>query len=79
VGGFFVLNVASEAINKNASTYAYIAEFVDLLHGRLGHVNYASINKLKNMRLIPNISIGNCSKFDICVEVKFGKKKFHNN
>jgi len=49
---------------------------VDLCHGRLGHVNYASINKLRNMRLIPNINTQNCSKCDICVKVKFAKKPF---
>ena len=32
-GGLFVLNVASSAINENASS-AYIAEFMDLWHGR---------------------------------------------
>jgi len=47
-GGLFVLNVASDAVNENASS-AYIVESVDLWHGKLRHVNYASINKLKNM------------------------------
>ena len=58
-GGLFVLNVASDAVNENASS-AYIAESVDLWHSRLRHANYASINKLKNMRLISNINTKNC-------------------
>ena len=45
-------------------------------HGRLGHVNYASINKLRNMRLIPNIITEKCLKCDVCVEAKFAKKPF---
>jgi len=48
-GGLFVLNVTADAANGNASTSIYIAKSVDLWHGRLGHVNYASINKLRNM------------------------------
>ena len=49
---------------------------MNLWHGRLGHANYTSINKLRNMRLIPNINTQNCSKCDICVEEKFAKKPF---
>ena len=71
-GGLFVLNVASDVVNENASTSTYIAESVNLWHARLGHD--ASINKLKNMRLIPNINTGNCSKCDVCIEAKFAKK-----
>jgi len=75
-GGLFVPNVASDVVNGNASTSTYIVESVDLWHGRLGHVNYASINKLRNVRLIPNINTGNCSNGDVCVEAKFAKKPF---
>jgi len=71
-GGLFVLNVASDAINENASS-TYIAESIDLWHGRLRHVNHASINELKNMRLISNINTKSCSKCDVCVEAKFAK------
>ena len=72
----FVLNVASDAVNGNASTFAYIDESVDLWHSRLGHVNYALINKRRNMQLIPNINAGNCLKCDVCFEAKFAKKPF---
>ena len=43
-GGLFILNVASNDVNGNASSSAYIAESMDLWHSRLRHVNYASIN-----------------------------------
>jgi len=36
----FVLNVASETLNEDTSTSAYIADSVDLWHGKLGHVNF---------------------------------------
>jgi len=75
-GGPFVLNVASDTINENASTSTYIVKSVNLWHGRLRHVNYALINKLRNVRLISNINTENRSKFDICVEAKFAKKPF---
>ena len=39
----FVLNLASEAVNENASNSAYIIESVDLWHGTLGHLNFAFI------------------------------------
>jgi len=75
-GGLFVLNIASDTVNGNASCSAYITESVNLWHNRLGHVNYASINKLKNMQVISNINTRNYSKCDVCVEAKFAKKPF---
>ncbi|KAA0038001.1 ty1-copia retrotransposon protein [Cucumis melo var. makuwa] len=48
--GLFVLNTIS--INANASSSAYVIESANLWHGRLGHVNFASIRKLKDLRLI---------------------------
>jgi len=42
----------------------------------LGHVNFASLKRLRNMRLISNVNIENCSKCPVCVEAKFGKKPF---
>ena len=51
-----------------------LIESVDLWHGRLGHVNFASLKRLRNMGLIPNVNTENCSKCPICVEAKFAKK-----
>jgi len=42
-GSLFVLNLASETMNENSSSSAYIAKYVDLWDGRLGHVNFTSI------------------------------------
>lgn len=50
--GLFVLNV-SEVINGNASTsFAYLVDSVDLWHGRLGHVNFTHIKKMKDVGLL---------------------------
>jgi len=32
-GSLFVLNLASESLNRNASTFAFIADSIDLWHG----------------------------------------------
>jgi len=75
-GSLFVLNLASKTLNRNASTSAYIAESVDLWHGRLGHVNFASIKWLKHMQSIPDVNIDNFSKCVMCVEAKYAEKPF---
>ncbi|XP_039141238.1 uncharacterized protein LOC120278531 [Dioscorea cayenensis subsp. rotundata] len=70
--GLFVLNIA----NGNSSSSAYIVESVNLWHGRLGHVNIASIKRLKNLNLIPAVNVNEFSKCSVCVEAKFAKKPF---
>ncbi|KAA0026033.1 ty1-copia retrotransposon protein [Cucumis melo var. makuwa] len=72
--GLFVLNTIS--MNANASSSAYLIESADLWHGRLGHVNFASIRKLKDLRLINTSQSHKTGKCPICVESKFHKKPF---
>ncbi|KAA0055836.1 ty1-copia retrotransposon protein [Cucumis melo var. makuwa] len=72
--GLFVLNTIS--MNANASSSAYLIESVNLWHGRLGHVNFASIRKLKDMRLINTSETHETGKCSICIESKFHKKPF---
>ncbi|KAL4034932.1 hypothetical protein IC575_003605 [Cucumis melo] len=72
--GLFVLNTIF--VNANASISAYVIGYVNLWHGRLGHVNFASIRKLKNLRLINTSESHETGKFPICVESKFHKKPF---
>ena len=43
--GLFVLDVVID--NKNSAASVYIAESVSLWHSRLGHVNVASIKRIK--------------------------------
>ena len=75
-GGLLVLNVAVQVNNETAVRSVYIAESVDLWHGRPEHVNFTSLKRLRNMRLIPNVNTENCSKCPVCVEAKFVKKPF---
>jgi len=75
-GGLYVLNITSDNANETPSSSAYIAEFVNLWHSRLGHFNFALLKRLRNMRLIPNVNADNFSKCDVCVEAKFAKKPF---
>ncbi|KAA0068137.1 ty1-copia retrotransposon protein [Cucumis melo var. makuwa] len=72
--GLFVLNTIS--INANASSSAYVIEYANLWHGRLGHVNFTSIRKLKDLRLINTSESHETGKCPICVESKFHKKPF---
>ncbi|KAL4029933.1 hypothetical protein IC575_008161 [Cucumis melo] len=72
--GLFLLNTIS--MNSNPSSSAYVIESVNLWHGRLGHVNFASIRKLKDLRLINTSESHETSKCPICVESKFHKKPF---
>lgn len=75
--GLFVLNIIFVISNENSSVAsAYIAECVNLWHGRLGHVNFGSIKKLRNMHLVNFADVDNFSKCPVCVEAKFTKKPF---
>ena len=76
-GGLFVLNIVSEPMmNKIDASSAYSVESVNLWHGRLGHVNSASILKLKTLGLISVDDSDSFPKCPSCVEAKFVKKPF---
>ncbi|KAL0560737.1 hypothetical protein IC582_001150 [Cucumis melo] len=72
--GLFILNTVS--MNSNASSLAYIVKSTDLLYGGVGHVNFASIRKLKDLRLIDTSKSHESGKCLVCVESKFTKKPF---
>ena len=77
VGGLFLLNIVQEiANNANISNSTYIAESINLWHSRLGHVNIASIKRLRKMELIPVVNIDDVSKCPVCVEAQHAKKPF---
>ena len=55
--GFCTLDAMVKIMNKNASASSfYITESIDLWHVRLGHVNIASMKRLKHLNLIPSFS-----------------------
>ena len=75
--GLLVLDIIFAAPNTSSFTaFTYIAESVNLWHGRLGHVNITSIKRLKTMHLINVGNDENCSKCSVCVEAKYVKKTF---
>ena len=77
--GLFKLNVMTvvtkDDLNKVASSY--VLESSNIWHARLGHVNYKSIKKLMNMRLLPKFDCLS-EKCQVCVESKFSKPPFHS-
>ena len=73
--GLFVWNTIFAARTSSSTTFACIAKSVNLWHGRLGHVNIASIRRLKTMHLINVANNENCTKCSVCVEAKYEEKK----
>ena len=45
-GGLLVLNAAVQVNNETTANSVYIVEYIDLWHGRLGHVNFPSLKRL---------------------------------
>ena len=70
--GLFVLNVSE--MNNNAYTSAYLIDFYNIWHARLGHVSMSYIKKIKALGLISNINMNNLEKCHICAETKQTKK-----
>ena len=69
-GDLFIINVLDTIINNKVSPSSYIVYSVDLSHGRLGHVNFSYLKKMKDIGLLSNISVSNIGKCDICMESK---------
>ena len=63
-------------MNQTTSGFAYIIKSVDLRHGKLSHVNFASIERLKYVRLISTVNIDDFTKCFVCIEAKYAKTVF---
>ena len=72
--GLFVLNVDQVISEKGSSSCAYLVDFIDVWHGRLGHVNLGYIKKMKECGIINSLSKANMDKCEICAETKITKK-----
>lgn len=68
--GLYVLNLVN---NENASSFAYLVDSFDVWHGRLGHVNFGYIKKMKEMGLIPTVNEKHVDKCEVCAETKITK------
>ena len=75
--GLFVLKI-SNVINKNTSSSAYLIDFIDLWHARLGYVNVSYINKMQSLGIISGFSNSKFDKCPICAETKINKKTCHS-
>ena len=51
-GGLFVLDANFDGMNNIGISSTYIVESLDLWHAILGHVNVASIKRMKQLNLI---------------------------
>ena len=69
----FKLNVLNVIMNENVSSSIYLVDSFDLWHGRLGHVNFSYIKKMRESGLLPKINLSN-DKCEMCVEAKSIKK-----
>ena len=70
-----VMTIINSYMNK-ASTPAYILEYSNLWHGRLGHVNYDTLRRLINLNHKPNSQIDAKHKCETCVEAKLIRSYF---
>ena len=82
--GLFKLNVIKCNSNESSSisttpmssTVAQIVESCDVWHGRLGHVNFGSIQRMIKLKLISNSSHDPSANCQICVQGKHTRKPF---
>ena len=74
--GLFVLNV-DQVINENgSSSCAYLVDSINVWHGRLGHVNFGYIKKMKKCFIINSQNEANMDKCEIYAETKITKKPY---
>ena len=57
--GLFMLNVSDIINNNTSSSFAYIVDYCDIWHGRLGHVNFSYMKKMVELSLTPKLSLEN--------------------
>ncbi|KAI3773048.1 hypothetical protein L6452_04246 [Arctium lappa] len=75
--GMFKLNVTViNGMNKTGATSVYLLEFSNIWHGRLGHVNFNSIQRLIKLNHIPKFDIDSNHKCPTCVESKLTRTSF---
>lgn len=73
----FKMNVMTiiSNINKNTSS-SYMLELSNVWHGRLGHVNYNTICRLINLKLLPKFHIDSYHKCETDLESKLTRSLF---
>ena len=74
----FKLNIMECVVSNscNSRSYVYHVSDCDVWHGRLGHVNYNTINRMIRFNLIPYYDTSSITRCDICVQSKKPRKPF---
>ena len=75
----FKMNVRTvfPTIDNNKSTSSvYMLELSNVWHGKLGHANYYTLDRLINLNLLPKFKIDFNHKCEICVEAKMARVSF---
>ena len=62
--------------NNKGTSSVYVLESSNVWHGRLGHVNYYTLDRLINLNLLPKFKIDFNHKCEICVEAKMARASF---
>ena len=65
--GLFILNVI-------VTSSAYLIDYHDLWHARIGHVNFSYIKKMKELGILKNVKITDNDKCQICSKAMGTKK-----
>ena len=74
--GLFKLNIMECVVSNscNSRSYVYHVSDCDVWHGRLGHVNYNTINRMIRFNLIPYYDTSSITRCDICIQSKKPRK-----
>lgn len=73
--GFLVTNV--EKSNESASSSAYVVESLDTWHISLGYVNMQTLERMKNLAVIPEISMKSLISVKSMLKANYTKKPFN--
>ena len=71
-----VMTVFPTIDNYKNTSFIYMLELSNVWHGRLGHVNYYTLDRLINLNLLPKFKIDFNHKCEICVEPKMARASF---
>ena len=62
--------------NNKSTSSVYMLELSNVWHGRLGHVNYYTLDRLINLNLLPKFKIDFYHKCEIFVKAKMARASF---
>ena len=71
-----VMTVFPTIDNNKSTSSVYMLELSNVWHGKLGHVNYYTLDRLINLNLLPKFKIDFNHKCEICVEAKMARVSF---